>query len=300
MRALDGVSFSVGRGGGEVVGLLGPNGAGKTACIKSMLGLVLPSAGSVELAGVDVYADPRRAHRRVGAMFEGARNVYWRLTVRENLEFFAGLAGRSRASVRDRHDEPLRRFGLDDRADTPVRSLSRGMKQKVALACTLSRDVEVAFLDEPTLGLDVESSRDLRRELRDLAAEDDLTVVLSSRDMDVIEALCDRVVILSEGRVIADDPVDDLLDVFRTQTYRVVLDGAADAGLRDRLAATYDLTEWAVANGRTRLAATLPSGNRVADLTRTLVDEGYDIRSVDTVDPDLEEAFLRLTGGESE
>ncbi|WP_152529782.1 ABC transporter ATP-binding protein [Candidatus Halobonum tyrrellensis] len=295
VRALDGVSFTVDRG--EVVGLLGPNGAGKTTCIKSVLGLVLPSSGSVELAGVDAHADTRRAHRRVGAMLEGARNVYWRLTVRENLAFFAGLAGRSPAALRERHDALLDRFGLAEWADTPVRNLSRGMKQKVALACTLSRDVDVAFLDEPTLGLDVESSRDLRSELRTLAREEGLTVVLSSHDMDVIEDLCDRVVILSAGRVVADDSVETLLDVFRTQTYRVVVDGAPD-GLRDRLAAEYDLTEWTTDGGRTRFEVTLASGNRVADLTRTLVDAGCAIRSVDTAEPDLEEAFVRLTRGD--
>jgi ABC-2 type transport system ATP-binding protein len=105
VTAVDGVSFSVERG--EVVGVLGPNGAGKTTTIKSILGLVVPSDGTVEIAGVDAHGNPRGVYRHVGAMLEGARNVYWKLTVRENLEFFAALGGQSVAGTRKRHDELL-------------------------------------------------------------------------------------------------------------------------------------------------------------------------------------------------
>ena len=126
VRALDDVSFGIRPG--EVVGLLGPNGAGKTTCIKCTLGLVEPTAGRVEVAGVDALERPQAAYSHVGAMLEGARNVYWRLTVRENLEFFAGIAGTPPSAVRARHDELLERLDLTDRTDTAVRDLSRGMK----------------------------------------------------------------------------------------------------------------------------------------------------------------------------
>ena len=194
--AIDDISFSVEQG--TILGILGPNGAGKTTLLKAMLGLLVPSAGTVRVCGIDVHATPERAYRRVGATLEGARNVYWRLTVRENLAFFAGLAGESvrDPAVEERHDALLERLGLLGRADDVVNELSRGMKQKVALACALARDVDVAFLDEPTLGLDVESSVDLRRELRRLADERGLTVVLTSHDMSVVEDLCDRVLVV--------------------------------------------------------------------------------------------------------
>lgn len=108
IRAVDEVSFIV--ESGSVVGVLGPNGAGKTTLIKSILGLILPTAGDVRINNVDVHTHPSRAYRHAGAMLEGARNIYWRLTVRENLEFFATLAGQSPESVRDRHDELLETF----------------------------------------------------------------------------------------------------------------------------------------------------------------------------------------------
>lgn len=110
VHAVDGVSFTVDRG--EVVGLLGPNGAGKTTTIKSVLGLVVPTGGTVEVADVNAIERPRAAYRHVGATLEGARNVYWKLTVRENLRFFAALAGVLPAACRERHEELLERFGL--------------------------------------------------------------------------------------------------------------------------------------------------------------------------------------------
>jgi len=165
--AVDNVSLTVERG--SIVGLLGPNGAGKTTLIKCALGIVLPDAGSVRVFGTDIGDDHRAAYANVDAMLEGARNDYWRLTVRENLRYFTTIAGVDPDSVRARHDRLL------DRPARPGgegghtrRGALAGMKQKVSLASVLAGGAELVFLDEPTLGLDVESSRTLRRELRRL------------------------------------------------------------------------------------------------------------------------------------
>jgi ABC-2 type transport system ATP-binding protein len=298
VTAVDDVSFDIERG--TIVGLLGPNGAGKTTTIKSMLGLILPDAGDVSICGVDVYEDPERAHSHVGAMLEGDRNVYWRLTVRENLEFFSGLGGQRPASVRDRHDELLERLDLDEWADTVVNELSKGMKQKVSLASTLARDVEVIFLDEPTLGLDVETSRDLYRELRRLAEEEDITIVLTSHNLDIIEAVSDRVIILNNGQVIADDDTDALVDLFETQTYRVVLDGPVRESVRARLEREFDAT-CRTDGDRVTVEWVDTDGESVYQMMGVLSETGQELRGVESVDPDLEEAFLRLIdeGGES-
>ncbi|MCD2202201.1 ABC transporter ATP-binding protein [Halobacterium sp. KA-6] len=294
VRAVDGVSFSVKRG--DVVGVLGPNGAGKTTTIKSILGLVVPTGGTVEIAGVDAHDDPRAVYRHVGAMLEGARNVYWRLTVRENLDFFAALGGQNPAAARGRHDSLLAQFGLTEKADETVNDLSRGQKQKVSLACTLARGTDVVFLDEPTLGLDVEASLELRRELRRLADEEAITVVLSSHDMDVVEDVCDRVVILSEGEVIADDPIEDLVRVFETQAYRVTVDGDVPERVRERLANSFDVAEWETVGGRTRFDVTLTEGDALYDVLDVLRDADLALADVDGLDPDLEDIFLEVTG----
>ncbi|MFB6103852.1 MAG: ABC transporter ATP-binding protein [Halobacteriaceae archaeon] len=294
VRAVDDVSFSVERG--EVVGVLGPNGAGKTTTIKSILGLVIPTAGSVEIAGVDAHEHPRRVYHHVGAMLEGARNIYWRLTVRENLQYFAALAGQRGAEARDRQDRLLDQFGLREKADTHVNDLSRGQKQKVSLAATLARGTEVVFLDEPTLGLDVEASLELRRELRRLAEEEDITVVLSSHDMDVVEEVCDRVVILSDGQVIADDAVEDLVRVFETQAYRVAVEGRVPQAVRDRLGRRFDATNFDEVGDRTRFEVTLADGDALYDVLDVVRSADLPLVDVDGLDPDLETVFLEVTG----
>jgi ABC-2 type transport system ATP-binding protein len=294
VRAVDDVDLSIERG--TTVGVLGPNGAGKTTTIKSLLGLVLPDTGTIEIAGIDAHERPSEVYRHVGAMLEGARNVYWKLTVRENLKFFASLSGQSVAATRDRHDRLLDAFHLAEKADEPVNELSRGQKQKVSLACTLARGTEVVFLDEPTLGLDVEASLELRRELSRLAEEEDITVVLSSHDMDVVEDVCDRVVILSEGSVIADDPVADLVGVFETQAYRITVAGTVGDEVNRRLDREFDADGWTRTGDRTSFEVTLVDGDALYDVLDVCRTAGLSLVDVDGLDPDLEEVFLEVTG----
>jgi len=295
VTAVDGVSLSVERG--SVVGLLGPNGAGKTTLIKSILGMVLPDAGDVHVFGTDVAADPRAAYDRVDAMLEGARNDYWRLTVRENLRYFAVINGVDPDAIADRHDRLLDRLDLAERADDPVRNLSRGMKQKVSLASVLAGSADLVFLDEPTLGLDVESSIALRTELRRIVAERNLTVVVSSHDMRVIDAVCDRVIIMNDGRVVADDSVNALTDAVGPSGYRITsrdLDADAVADLRER----FDVR--AVDERRDlRVVEVDPGDVGVYALMDVLRDQGVTLEAVDTLEPDLEDVFVALTGSES-
>ena len=290
--AVDDVSLTVDRG--SVVGLLGPNGAGKTTLIKCALGIVVPDAGSTRVFGTDVAGSRRAAYADVDAMLEGARNDYWRLTVRENLRYFATIHGVDPDSVKGRHARLLGRFGLASKADTPVRDLSRGMKQKVSLASTLAGGAELVFLDEPTLGLDVESSRTLQRELRRLAHEDGLTIVLSSHDMSVVENVCDRVVMMADGRIVADDTVTSLLSAAGRDTVRIE---SADMGdgvvttLRDR----FEVQAVESDDDRT-VVEVVAGGDALYDLMDTLREADVTIEDIRTVQPGLEEVFVDLTG----
>ncbi|WP_247731406.1 ABC transporter ATP-binding protein [Halovivax limisalsi] len=293
VTAVEGVDLEIERA--SAVGILGPNGAGKTTTIKLLLGLILPDAGEARIDGVDVLESPRRGYRAVAAMLEGARNVYWRLTVRENVRYFARLADRPADPARI--DALIEQVGLTEKADATVNELSRGMKQKTSLACTLVRDTPVVFLDEPTLGLDVESSLDLRRELRTLVDEEDRTVIISSHDMDVIEAVCDRVVIMNEGRIVADDSIEDLRSVFRTQAYRVRLDGALSRETKAALEADVGATEWVERNGTTQFDARTVRGAEFHGMLSTIEASDATFRSVDLLEPDLEEIFLEVTDG---
>ena len=292
VTAIKDISFDIDRG--AVVGVLGPNGAGKTTLIKSILGMVLPDTGSVEIAGVGARERPRAAYARVDAMLEGARNDYWRLTVRENLRYFATISGVDPDAVADRHDRLLERLDLAEKADVPVRKLSRGMKQKVSLASVLAGGAEVVFLDEPTLGLDVESSRTLQRELRRLAAEQNLTVVLSSHDMAVVETVCDRVIVMNDGEIVADDSVEELLRRRDPQAVRVTsadLDETVLASLRDR----FDIRSVNVLDPGARIEVAT-EGMELYDLMAALRERGVTPERVATVEPNLEEIFVDLTG----
>lgn len=295
VTAVDGVSFEIDRG--SVVGILGPNGAGKTTLIKSILGMVLPDEGDVSIDGIDVATSPRTAYAHVDAMLEGARNDYWRLTVRENLRYFATISGVDPNSVAERHERLLDRLELADKADVAVRDLSRGMKQKVSLASVLAGTADVVFLDEPTLGLDVESSRMLQQELRRLASEEDLTIVLSSHDMDVVETVCDRVIVMSNGQIIADDTVDELLrsedaHVLRLRSPEFDRDLCESLGDRFAVRAVEALDRGAWVEVQT-------DSDGLYELMAWLRSQEVRLERVRTTEPDLEDVFVDLTvGGE--
>ena len=296
VTAVDDVSVEIQPG--SIVGLLGPNGAGKTTLIKSILGMVLPDEGSVRIHGVDVREEPRAAYARVDAMLEGARNDYWRLTVRENLRYFAAIGGVDPDSVADRHDRLLERFGLESKVDTPVRKLSRGMKGKVSLASALAGGADVVFLDEPTLGLDVGSSRTLRSELRRVAEDRGLTVVVSSHDMDTVEAVCDRVLVMSGGRVVADDTVEALLAGDDRHGLRIE-SRDLDPALRADLRREFDAVEVDATGGGTVIEVAADSEDLYALMARLRENE-VTIDGLETVDPDLEDVFVALTREEGE
>ncbi len=293
--AVDGIDFEIERG--TVVGLLGPNGAGKTTTIKLLLGLIEPDDGTVQIDDIDPISNPKAGYDRVSAMLEGARNVYWRLTVRENLRFFARLA--DQPADPDRIEGLLEQVGLVEKADEPVNDLSRGMKQKASLACTLIRETPLAFLDEPTLGLDVESSLELRRQLRSLVETESRTIVLSSHDMDVIEAVCDRVIIMNEGRMVADNPLEDLLDVFRAQSYRLTLASGVSAEGRTALERKFGATAWDERDGKVLVTIPNVQSAEFYDLVETLRMHSCRVLSIEPAAQNLERVFLDLTGGQA-
>ncbi|AFK20953.1 ABC transporter ATP-binding protein (plasmid) [Haloferax mediterranei ATCC 33500] len=292
VEAVSGVTFSIEQG--SIVGILGPNGAGKTTCIKSLLSLVVPTEGTTKVAGVDVQRDTSTAFQRIGAVLEGTRNIYWRLTVRENMRFFSAIAGRNPDTMDQRHEELLTKFNLKDKEDTVVRELSRGQKQKVSIVCTLARNAEVVFLDEPTLGLDVESSIELRKELRNLADEEGITVVLTSHDMDVIESVCDRVIIMNSGQIIADRPVAELLSVFTTQKYKITTKAPLATELYEQLVDQYGLSKQTEANSNVYTIQV--TGESFYDVVNLLQEYNVRIQSFDAVEVALEDVFLHLTG----
>jgi ABC-2 type transport system ATP-binding protein len=296
--AVDDVSFSVYKN--EVVGLLGPNGAGKTTIIKSICTILLPTSGEIWVDGVDALRNPRAALEKVTAVLEGNRNVYWRLTVRDNLEFFAGLQGQSLRSVRAYIDELIELFNLTEKVNEQARALSRGMQQKLAVACALVKRTPILLLDEPTLGLDVETSYELRWILKRMAEQGERTILLSSHDMNVVQDICERVIIINHGRIVADDRIENLQKLFTASAYRFEIEGHLSPQQQQKLTKQFDIVKISTDGSRTIIEAELLDNQKVYEIIDVLRENGCQLESVGKQYPDLEEIFLRIVKGEKQ
>ncbi len=206
VHAVRGVTFTA--VDGTVTGLLGPNGAGKTTTLRMLSGLMRPDAGSIRVDDADVVADPVGAQRVMGQLPD-SRGLYPRLTAREHVEYFAQLHGLDRAATRARVSALLARLGLEPLADRRVAGFSQGERTKVALARALVHAPRNVILDEPTNGLDVMSTRAVREVIRGLR-EEGCCVVFSSHIMQEVSALCDRIVVIAAGTVVAEGTADEL------------------------------------------------------------------------------------------
>lgn len=199
-RALNGLSMTIEVG--EVRGLLGPNGAGKTTLIKILSTILLPTSGTAHIGGFDIVREVREVRRRIGIVLGGDRGLYWNLTGRQNLAYWAALYGVSNKKAKERIEVLLAQVNLLDRADDLVGAYSRGMKQRLHLARGLVADPMVLFLDEPTSGMDPIAAREFRSLVGDLRREGK-TILLTTHDMSEAESICDRVALINHGSLIA-------------------------------------------------------------------------------------------------
>jgi ABC-2 type transport system ATP-binding protein len=220
-------SVSLTLAAGEVLAFLGPNGAGKTTTIKMIAGLIRPDAGRVRIAGVDPHRNPE-ALQLVGAVLEGNRNLYWRLTPEENLEYFGVLKGLSRREARRRGRVLLERFDLLSKRRTTVQTLSRGMQQKLAIAVALVHQPKLLLLDEPTLGLDVEATQYVKGLVKAIASEG-CAILLTTHQLDIAEELSSSVAIIQKGEIIACSPTRDLIRQFSGTAYTIEVEGELDS-----------------------------------------------------------------------
>ncbi|GAB4195043.1 MAG: daunorubicin resistance protein DrrA family ABC transporter ATP-binding protein [Roseiflexaceae bacterium] len=276
---------------GQIFGLLGPNGAGKTTTIKMLCGLITPTRGQICINGFDLRRQRSAAMRQIGAVLEGTRNIYWRLSALQNLLYFGRLKGRPTAEIQGRSEQLLRRLGLWDRRNDPVAQFSRGMQQKVAIACALISDPPILLLDEPTLGLDVDAARVIKAWLPELARDHGKTILLTSHELDTVEEVCERVVILRKGKVVADQFVGELLKMFRTERYQIKLDGLLDDS---QLPPLHDAV-WSRLDDGMLLSVTLDRDQSIYSVLDQVRSAGHALISVQRVEPDLEDVFIQLT-----
>ncbi len=287
VNALDGVSLTIPVG--EVHGLLGPNGAGKTTLVKILSTVLLPTGGSASVLGHDVVAEARAVRPQIGIVFGGERGLYWRLTGRQNLEYWGALYKLSRSEIRERTGMLLERVGITDRADERVETYSRGMKQRLHLARGLIGDAKVLFLDEPTTGMDPLAAREFRALIGELRGEG-RTILLATHDMAEAEALCDRVTLIDRGAILATESPRTLGRVI-SRFQRIDVEGATDDVIA-QIAALAGVASVAPADIGMRIE--VAEEGVTADVLRILVDSG--VTSVRTSMPSLEEVYVQLIG----
>ncbi|WP_088104437.1 ABC transporter ATP-binding protein [Halalkalibacter urbisdiaboli] len=296
VTAVNDVSFNVYRG--EVLGLLGPNGAGKTSTIKMICGLLQADTGSIHINKLDVHKNRLQALNHISAVLEGNRNLYWRLTVRENLEYFAGNRGFSRKQVQEQIVRLLEQFHLKEKENELVNGLSRGMQQKLAIAVALLANTKVILLDEPTLGLDVEISHELREILKAVAKEEQRTIIISSHDMPVVQELCDRTIIINQGTVVVDEKLENLLKLFETSAYSITLGEPLSVIQQQQLSSRFPLSRYTDTFPHPVVEVNFERSSEMYDLFDIFRAEGTLVESIDRMTIDFEKVFMKIVKGE--
>ena len=293
--AVDGVSFSVRPG--TVLGLLGPNGAGKTTTVRMLTTLSQPTSGTGRVAGHDIVREPDAVRRSMGLLGQAA-TVDELLTARENLWLIGRLSGLPKSYIAPAGADLLERFALADAADRVVKTYSGGMRRRLDLAVSLIAAPPVMFLDEPTTGLDPRSRNDLWDVLRGLV-RDGTTLVLTTQYLEEADQLCDDIVVIDKGRVIASGTPTQLKDQAGAAAVVLTLTHTADLGRAEQLMRSCTSDVYVEPSAR-RLTA---QADGLGDMTRigqVFADSGIPVDDLGLQRPSLDDVFLALTGHRAE
>ncbi len=289
VTAVDGVSITVPEGG--IFGFLGPNGAGKTTTIRMLTGVLIPDAGTVRIFGTDVHDDPLAAKLRMGIIPESG-TVYSDLTAVQNILLTAKFFGIDRATREERADEILDQLGLADRRDDLVRTFSKGMRQRISIACAIVHSPPLLILDEPTTGLDVYSRRLVIDTVRRMNREGS-TVLLTTHNIEEANALCSIISVINKGKIVATESPERLKSTFDTSRYVEI---AFEQTVGSDIFNAPGITSAEPRGDKWRLYCDDPD-RAVKHLAAVAEKQHLTIVSISTSNPTLEEAFVKLTGG---
>lgn len=290
-RAIDHISFDAEQG--EILGFLGPNGAGKTTTMRILCGYMPPTAGKAEIAGFDVVDQSLEVRKRVGYMPETVP-LYPDMTVFDYLKFMADL--RRVPDVEESVEDVLESLHLEDRVESYIASLSKGMRQRVGLAQALLHDPDVLILDEPTIGLDPAQIREVRNIIQEIGRR--RTVMLSTHILSEAQQVCDRVLIINNGLIVAEDTPEQLQSRV-TGAKRVSLKIGGDSdGVEQHLSELSGVANIQKVKVGQFEFETVPGTDPRPDVARKLVNAGYDLLEMHPIGVSLEDIFLQLTRDE--
>ncbi|NCF29080.1 MAG: ATP-binding cassette domain-containing protein [Gammaproteobacteria bacterium] len=296
--AVDGVSFQVSRG--SVLGFLGPNGAGKSTTMKMITGFIAPDAGTVTVGGDNISIYPVEVKRRIGYLPEGAP-LYGDMTVKGFLGFVAEIRGYRGAQRSQCMDRAVELVSLGSVVDKPIETLSKGFKRRVGLAQAILHDPEVLILDEPTDGLDPNQKHDVRELIRSMA--ENKTIVLSTHILEEVEAVCNRAIIIAEGRIVSDGtPAELEARSTMHNAVSITLRGKAADGMRDDLAGLAGVRSVEMvddAGERVRFHV-FPKGEAtiIEQVSAMVHERAWEIEELRVERGQLDEVFRRVTVGE--
>ena len=291
-RAIDSITFEANQG--EIVGFLGPNGAGKTTTMRILSGYMPPTEGEATVAGYDIVSESIEVRRRVGYLPETVP-LYTDMTVFDYLKFMAEL--RHLPNIDDRVDDTLEMVGLEERADGYIGKLSKGMRQRVGLAQALLHRPEVLILDEPTIGLDPGQVVDVRNVIREIGKE--RTVLLSTHILSEAQQLCDRVLIINNGRIVAEDtPANLQASLVGSERGMLRVQGEAD-GLATKIEKIKGVTSVLPKEEGVLEFQFAPGQDVRAEVARATVKAGYNLLEMRPIGMSLEDIFLQLTREEN-
>lgn len=303
IKALDHIDFEI--HDGELFGLLGPNGAGKTTTVKILCTLLEPTGGHAFVKGYDVVKEAKHVRKIVNMVAGGERMLYYRLTGRENLKYFADLYDVPRKQISTRVNRLLELVGLSERADDEVEKYSKGMKQRLQICRGLINDPEVLFLDEPTLGLDVNIAKDIRKFIREkIVKEQGKTVLLTTHYMFEAEEMCDRVGFLNKGKLVAVGYPNELkrkmpsgfsIEVLVSRLTDEVFEGLRQLEHVKKLITT-DYEGETEGEKIFRLVVNVDSDKAVPEVLNYMSTKHCRVVSVNLRGPTLEDLFLYYTG----
>lgn len=296
VTAVDDVSFAL--DAGEIFGLLGPNGAGKTTLINMLCTLLIPSSGTARIGGIDVLRDPARIRKFVGLVTSNERSFYWRLTVRQNLQFFAKLYRVSGRGFDAWLSELLEALDIDAYADRRFDNCSTGIRQRVAFARALLHRPRIIFMDEPTKGLDPLAAVDLIRLIGDRILQTwGPTIIITSHNLVEIEKLCKRVAIMRRGKLLKCGSIEDLRESAATTKTYLLSVGQSPGGCEAAISSVRGVVSvrGTPENGRMRFEVTIDGHAGVlSDVLRAVLSHGGDIQHCGEVTVSLQDIFSRI------
>ncbi|RST02951.1 MULTISPECIES: ABC transporter ATP-binding protein [Streptomyces] len=288
VRAVDGISFAIARG--EVVGYIGPNGAGKSTTIKMLTGILTPSGGRLRVAGIDPARERMRLAHRIGVVFGQRTTLWWDLPLKDSYGLMRRMYRIPAARYAENLERCVERLDLAELLDVPVRQLSLGQRMRGDIAAALLHDPEVLYLDEPTIGLDVVSKAKVRGFLRQLNEEQGTTVLLTTHDLQDIEQLCERVMVIDHGRLMYDGALGGLHALGEGGERTLVVDLERELPPVEVAGARVVRVE----GPRQWLA--FPAGASAAPLVAAVAAE-YPLVDLSVRDPDIEDVIARMYAG---